>query len=149
VGGEVGHRLGAAAIAIERGHVGPRRVEHVVAVDVALRGHRQAVGAGGDDGAADQAIAGAEVGDGFGPAAVGIEHGGVAAVMVDAAAGGIGLRGDGQAVGAGGGDDAAEQRAVPAGIADGLGAAAVGVDRDDVGMGAVELAAAGGILLNR
>src|SRR6266571_3319584 len=115
-----------------------------IAVDSAR--HRQPVGAGGDDVAVVQRAIGIEIGNGLGLTAVGIENRSVGLGAVErTASGAIALGGDGQSVGAGGDHRAIEQRAVGAAIDYRLGAAAIRIDRDDIGVGAIEGAGTGSV----
>ena len=80
---EVADRLGAAAVGIEHRDVGPGLVEAAGAVGIALRRHRQAIGARRRDGPVLQRAVAVEIGHRLGAAAVGVEHRHVGAGRVD------------------------------------------------------------------
>src|SRR5262245_51203472 len=129
---EVGDGLGAAAVQVEHGDVGPGAIESPVAVGVELRRLDEAVLAGRDNGAVLHRPAGTEIDQGLDAGAVRRPDDRLR--LVDAAVA-VGVAGDryGQSVGAGGGDGAVLERSVGIEAGDGLGGAAVRVDPLDPG----------------
>jgi len=141
-------RLGAAAIGIENRDIGRRLLASIGRQP--LLALRQPVCAHGLDVLRHHHAAGVEITDGFGRAAVRVEHGDIGLALADGACTGeIILHRLAEAVGTHPGDGLIRCRTATVEIGHGLGRAAVGVEHRDIGAGLVEGAIAGGVAPDR